>query len=104
MVLVFQDRVSLYSPSCPGTHFVDQDSLELRNSPASASQVLGLKAPLPGSFCFKKLDRESLPTPVVDCQDLDRDQRVLEPTLESSSGQEASIAPLLYLNPRNGTD
>jgi hypothetical protein len=39
----FQDRVSLYSPGCPGTHFVDQAGLELRNSPASASQVLGLK-------------------------------------------------------------
>jgi hypothetical protein len=42
--LVFRDRVSLYSPGCPGTHFVDQASLELRNPPASASQVLGLKA------------------------------------------------------------
>jgi hypothetical protein len=31
-------------PSCPGTHFVDQAGLELRNPPASASQVLGLKA------------------------------------------------------------
>jgi hypothetical protein len=41
--LVFRDRVSLYSPGCPGTHFVDQGGLELRNSPASASQVLGLK-------------------------------------------------------------
>jgi hypothetical protein len=41
---VFQDRVSLYSPGFPGTHFVDQAGLELRNLPASASQVLGLKA------------------------------------------------------------
>jgi hypothetical protein len=41
---VFQDRVSLYSPGCPGTYFVDQAGLELRNLPASASQVLGLKA------------------------------------------------------------
>jgi hypothetical protein len=40
--LVFQDRVSLYSPGCPGTHFVDQAGLELRNLPAS--QVLGSKA------------------------------------------------------------
>jgi hypothetical protein len=39
-----QDRVSLYSPGCPGTHFVDQAGLELRNPPAFASQVLGLKA------------------------------------------------------------
>jgi hypothetical protein len=42
--LVFRDRVSLYSPGCPGTNFVDQAGLELRNPPASASQVLGLKA------------------------------------------------------------
>jgi hypothetical protein len=39
----FWDRVSLYSPGCPGTHFVDQAGLELRNLPASASRVLGLK-------------------------------------------------------------
>jgi hypothetical protein len=42
--LVFRDRVSLCSPGCPGTYFVDQAGLELRNPPASASQVLGLKA------------------------------------------------------------
>ena len=41
--LFFQDRVSRCSPGCPGTHFVDQVGLELRNPPASASQVLGLK-------------------------------------------------------------
>jgi hypothetical protein len=41
----FRDRISLCSPGCPGTHFVDQAGLvELRNLPASASQVLGLKA------------------------------------------------------------
>jgi hypothetical protein len=34
----------LCSPGCPGTHSVDQAGLELRNPPASASQVLGLKA------------------------------------------------------------
>jgi hypothetical protein len=39
----FLDRVSLCNPGCPGTHFVDQAGLELRNPPASASQVLGLK-------------------------------------------------------------
>jgi hypothetical protein len=44
LFFVFRDRVSLYSPGCPGTHFVDQAGLELRNLPASASQVLGLKA------------------------------------------------------------
>ncbi|GAB1293533.1 NEDD8-activating enzyme E1 regulatory subunit [Apodemus speciosus] len=36
--------VSLCSSGCPGTHSVDQAGLELRNPPASASQVLGLKA------------------------------------------------------------
>jgi hypothetical protein len=45
-----RDRVSLCSPGCPGTHFVDQAGLELRNPPASASQVLELKvcATMPG--------------------------------------------------------
>jgi hypothetical protein len=42
--LVLQDRFSLCSPGCPGTRSVDQAGLELRNPPASASQVLGLKA------------------------------------------------------------
>jgi hypothetical protein len=52
------DRVSLCIPGCPGTHFVDQAGLELRNPPASASasasQVLGLKscATTPSLFFF----------------------------------------------------
>jgi hypothetical protein len=41
---VFQDRISLYSPDCPGTHFVDQAGLKLKILPASASRVPGLKA------------------------------------------------------------
>jgi hypothetical protein len=51
--VVFQDRVSLCSPGCPGTHFVDQAGFKLRNSPASASRVLGLKAcaTTPGHNC-----------------------------------------------------
>jgi hypothetical protein len=50
----FRDRVSLCSLGCPGTHFVDQAGLELRNPPASASQVLGLKAcaTTPGLILF----------------------------------------------------
>ena len=36
--------VSQYNPDCPVTHSVDQTGLELRNWPASASQVWGLKA------------------------------------------------------------
>jgi hypothetical protein len=52
----FRDRVSRCSPGCPGTHFVDQASLKLRNLPASASQVLGLKActTTPGLICSFK--------------------------------------------------
>jgi hypothetical protein len=52
--LVFRDRFSLYSPGCPGTPFVDQAGLELRNPPASASGVLGLKAcaTTPGFMLF----------------------------------------------------
>ena len=42
-VFVFRDKVSLCSPGCPGTHSVEQAGLELRNPPASASQVLVLK-------------------------------------------------------------
>jgi hypothetical protein len=43
-LFVFQDRVSLCSLGCPGTHSVDQAGLELRDPPASASHVLGSKA------------------------------------------------------------
>jgi hypothetical protein len=39
--MVFPDRVSLYSTGCPGTQSVEHAGL--RNPPASASQVLGLK-------------------------------------------------------------
>jgi hypothetical protein len=42
--LFFLDSVSVYSPGCPGTHFVDQAGLELRNPAVSASRALGLKA------------------------------------------------------------
>ena len=36
--------LSLRSPGCPGTHSADQAGSELRDQPASASQVLGSKA------------------------------------------------------------
>jgi hypothetical protein len=39
-----RDSVSLCNPGHPGTHSVDQAGLELRNLPASVSQMLGLKA------------------------------------------------------------
>ena len=35
---------SLCCPGCPGTHSVEQAGLELKDVPASAFQVLGLKA------------------------------------------------------------
>jgi hypothetical protein len=62
-VLFFQDRVSLYSPGCPGTHFVDQAGLELRNPPTYASRVLGLKVHhaqlhLQFLFCFTHSSRK----------------------------------------------
>ncbi|GAB1293884.1 Mediator of RNA polymerase II transcription subunit 17 [Apodemus speciosus] len=41
--IFLRSRVSLCSPGCPGTHSADQTGLELRNPPASASQVLGLQ-------------------------------------------------------------
>jgi hypothetical protein len=50
----FRDGVSLYSSGCPGAHFVDQVGLELRNPPASASRVLGLKvSPRPAGNSYK---------------------------------------------------
>ena len=36
-------RRFLCSPGCPGAHSVDQAGLDLRDPPASAFQVLGLK-------------------------------------------------------------
>jgi hypothetical protein len=56
---LFRDRVSLYSPGCPGTHFVDQAGLELRNPLASTSRVLGLKA------CITITQLESYPTSII---------------------------------------
>ena len=41
--LGFQERVPLCSLSCPETHSVDQAGFKLRDLPASASRVLGLK-------------------------------------------------------------
>jgi hypothetical protein len=62
IILVFQDRVSLYSPGCLGTHFVNQAGLELRNLPASASQVLGSKmcATMPGAYNILNRKRKSI--------------------------------------------
>jgi hypothetical protein len=42
LFLFFRDKVPVLKGS-PGAHSVDQAGLELRNPPASASQVLALK-------------------------------------------------------------
>jgi hypothetical protein len=55
VVVVFETGfLCMYSSGCPGTHFVDQAGLELRNLPASASQMLGLKvcATMPGYLFY----------------------------------------------------
>jgi hypothetical protein len=44
---VIQDRVSLCSPGCPGTHVVDQVGIKLRDLLAFAVGVLGLKVCIP---------------------------------------------------------
>jgi hypothetical protein len=44
IIIIIIIIITLCSPGCPGTHSVDQAGLKLRNLPASASQVLGLKA------------------------------------------------------------
>ena len=43
-LFVFETGFLCIALGCPRTHFVDQAGLELRNMPASASQVLGVKA------------------------------------------------------------
>jgi hypothetical protein len=44
LILSLKDKVSLYSPGYLGTHSVDLAGFELRDLPASASEVLGLEA------------------------------------------------------------
>jgi hypothetical protein len=69
IIWFFETGFPLCSPGCPGTHSVDQAGFEIRNLPASASQVLGLKActttarlittvlstQTRKSFCYQKL-------------------------------------------------
>jgi hypothetical protein len=64
----FLDRVSLYCSSYPKSHSVDEAGLELRDLPASASQVLGLKACATTAqlhFLKHKITREKH-TPIVE--------------------------------------
>lgn len=46
-IYLFIEKVSLCSPDCPGTCSVDWADLELRDLPAVASQVLGIKGVCP---------------------------------------------------------
>jgi hypothetical protein len=61
----FRDRVSLCSPGCPGIHFVDQAGLELRNPPASASRVLGLKVCATTARLMSTLEEDTGKEPVT---------------------------------------
>jgi hypothetical protein len=81
-VLFFWDRVSQYSSGCPGTHFVDQAGFELRNLPASASQVL------PGLFWVLKIFISRFPSVWV--------LLILFPL--SSLGLFYSLLPLFYFH------
>jgi hypothetical protein len=58
-LLFFEKGFLCVALGYPGTCSVDQAGLKLRNSPASASQVLGLKACTPHCpsfyFIFKKI-------------------------------------------------
>jgi hypothetical protein len=53
-VCLFFETWFLCSAGCPGTHSVDQADLKIRDPPASASQVLGLKVCVtnPARFIF----------------------------------------------------
>ncbi|GAB1298166.1 Isoleucine--tRNA ligase, cytoplasmic [Apodemus speciosus] len=62
----FGALVSLRSPGCPGTHSIDQAGLELRNPPASASQVLGLKDDHRVCMDFNIIQKDSPPVCPVD--------------------------------------
>jgi hypothetical protein len=42
-LFVSRDRVSLYSPGCPGTHFVDQAGLETQKSSCLCLPSAGIK-------------------------------------------------------------
>jgi hypothetical protein len=43
----FQDRVSLYSPGCPGTQSIDKAGFELRDPPSSAFTSAGIQGVMP---------------------------------------------------------
>lgn len=53
-IYLFIEKVSLCSLDCPGTCSIDWADLELRDLPAVASQVLGIKGvhPMAGSWPY----------------------------------------------------
>lgn len=55
----------LFSPDCPRTHSVDEAGLELRDLPAFASLVLGLKACSTTNQHVSKLSGLLRPTPLL---------------------------------------
>ena len=63
LLLFFQDWVSPCSPGCPGTHFVYQAGLELRNLPASASGIKGVHHLARLFFLFFKISKHGLKLP-----------------------------------------
>jgi hypothetical protein len=94
--LFFLDRVSLYNPGYPGTHFVDQAGLELRTLPASASRVLGLKAcaTTPGTFLIHKKKKISFPRLWFSIQEKPKSPlKIMNPN-DISKGKKSSPASL----------
>jgi len=68
-ICLFRDRVSLCSSGCPGTHSIDQASLELKVLPASASWVLG-HGPLQQALRSLFINGKHLLKPAYDCRHL----------------------------------
>ena len=88
----FQDRTSLCSSGCPGTHSVDQDGLELRDPPISASWVLGWKVCTTTTCSFFKKSTTLPPVSlkaVVEVADLLRPRTEL--TLKGSPGRDVGF-------------
>ena len=52
---VFRDRVSLCSPGCPGTHFVEQAGLKLRNLPPEYWDCLLYTSPSPRDLSTSRM-------------------------------------------------
>jgi hypothetical protein len=56
-----RDRVSLYSPGCPGTHSADQAGLKLRNPPASLPpEIKGMCHLCPADLFYYNINFNSL--------------------------------------------